>query len=640
MKLFGKKKGQGQDGNDGVPDDAQNAFEGGADPADVDAGFDDAANAGFDDTQASSFDDAGEPLAAPPRQVKTPGGRKGALAGVLGLVVVALGGGYFFLMPSEEPYVASVAQDPLPAPAAPAPDASMPTAIADTAAGAVVPPAAPDASVSMADPLALPPADPLAPAAADPLAANTVSTMPAAIPSEGITMPQSDMNAAAPADPLAAPAPDILASAPPMPGEAVPALAADAAVATAAPVTDAANAAPPADAPGAPPADALGAPPAEDPATIPTADSLQTPPVAAVEDPLAIDAPPSDALAQDPVAAAAPQAPAAEAAVPAVPATVEMTPADAALPAPETAAAAPAETPAATSAPTPAAEDLPVPAETIALPEGAVTDATVAKPADKTGASAGELAIVNNAGTLDKLPPPEGGVLSGTGNDAAATDAISALASEEAMIRPLPKKYLVVQKDHKAGEIDTRLTGARLALSQGRTQAALQIFNELYADYPRDKRVMMGRAVSFQKLGQTGEALAAYEDILNRDPKNLDALTNMLGLLKKENPGLAVEKLLELREAYPFNADITAQLGVAYAGSGEYEEALRYLEMADALKPGSAFVLYNKGVLFDKMGRTAEAGAIYRQIVRMAADGYLDQGLPVDAIKRRLAVMR
>jgi hypothetical protein len=57
--------------------------------------------------------------------------------------------------------------------------------------------------------------------------------------------------------------------------------------------------------------------------------------------------------------------------------------------------------------------------------------------------------------------------------------------------------------------------------------------------------------------------------------------------------------------------------------------------------PGNVMVLYNRGVLFDKMGRTAEAGVIYRQIVRMAADGTTDmQGLPLDMIRQRLATIR
>ena len=150
----------------------------------------------------------------------------------------------------------------------------------------------------------------------------------------------------------------------------------------------------------------------------------------------------------------------------------------------------------------------------------------------------------------------------------------------------------------------------------------------------------MGRAISLHKLGQKDEALAAYEAVLNRDPKNLDALNNMLGLLKEKDPQLAVEKLQELQAAYPYSGDITAQLGVAYASTGQYDQALRYLNLADGLKPGSAFVLYNKSVLLDKMGRTREAAPLYRLILRMAAEGDIDQSLPLESIRRRLAALQ
>ncbi len=387
------------------------------------------------------------------------------------------------------------------------------------------------------------------------------------------------------------------------------------------------------------PADAAAVSPEtvpQDPSAPVTADASQSPADGSVVTP-----PESDPLAAmppqpDPTAPADPLAAVSTPVAETVPTTMPEMP-----PMPEPAA------PAATTA----GDDLPVPQseEAIALPTGAVSpatppagaDATITTTADGTtttvtttagGAapSEGELAIVNNATTLSNLPATQG----------AANDPIGNLASQQAMIRPLPKQYLVVHKNHTPSEIDTRLTTARLALSQGRSQAAFQIFNELYKDYPRDKRVLMGRAVALQKLGQTGEALVAYEELLTRDPKNLEALTNMLGLLKKENPSLAVAKLVELREAYPFNADVTAQLGIAYAGTGEYEEALKFLDMSEALKPGSALVLYNKGVLLDKMGRSAEAAGIYRQLIRMSADGMLDQSLPVDTLKRRLAVMR
>lgn len=293
------------------------------------------------------------------------------------------------------------------------------------------------------------------------------------------------------------------------------------------------------------------------------------------------------------------------------------------------------------------AESATAPVEPVVGAAAATPPADLPVPAGAAEPSAAEVAIVQNAAVLDSLAsPPVVTEAAPVPADAGAITANSAAnpamppVEQEAVIRPLPKEYLIVKKNHDAGDMDSRLTAARLALTQNRNAAALQLFNELHRDNPRDRRVLMGRAVSLQRLGQQSEALSAYEQVLGEDPKNLEALTNMLGLLKAQDPALAVEKLAELREAYPYNADITAQLGIAYAAKGSYEDATRTLDIAEALKPGSAYVLYNKAVLFDKMGRRTEAAQLYREIVRMSAEGQLDQPLPIDVIKRRLAVIR
>jgi Flp pilus assembly protein TadD len=270
---------------------------------------------------------------------------------------------------------------------------------------------------------------------------------------------------------------------------------------------------------------------------------------------------------------------------------------------------------------------------------GAATATAAAPSALASGAAPAELAIVQNAAVLNSMGAPvaASGTIAADGTGPRVADI---LATQQADIRPLPERYLIVHKDKDANDKDSRLTAARMALSQGRYQASLELFSELYEEDGSDKRVLMGRAVSFQKLGQTSEALEAYEEALDRDPKNLQALTNMLGLLKNEDPDAAVEKLEQLRDVYPSNADITAQLGMVHGVIGDYENALKYLEMADALKPGNPNILFNRAVVYDRMGRPAEAADLYRQLVFMAGDGSLDENFPIETVKKRLATIR
>ena len=217
---------------------------------------------------------------------------------------------------------------------------------------------------------------------------------------------------------------------------------------------------------------------------------------------------------------------------------------------------------------------------------------------------------------------------------------VTDMLSTPANVRPLPNQYLIVKKEHNANDVDSRLTAARSALAQGSYQAALELFDDLYRKNPRDQRISMGRAVALQKLGQTDEAMDAYQVALRNDPRNIEALTNMLGLLKGKDTPTALNKLQQLRDLYPANADVTAQLGMVYGVTGDYNNALKYLNMADALKPGNATVLYNKAVAYDHMGNTAEAAQLYHQILLLASDGVLDQSFPLEVVKQRLAALR
>jgi len=247
-----------------------------------------------------------------------------------------------------------------------------------------------------------------------------------------------------------------------------------------------------------------------------------------------------------------------------------------------------------------------------------------------------ELALVKSAAPLDS--PASSSKKAKTAKKKKKGGATETSA-QKAVVAPAPKKVLVIRKDHNEDDFNARLTTARMALSRGRPAAAVELFNTLYASNPNNKQVLMGRAVALQQAGQGEEALEAYELVLNNDPKNIEALTNMLGILRNQDQASAVEQLMQLQEIYPYNADIAAQLGMVYGSTGDYQSAVKYLEMADALKPGNIGILYNRAVAYDHMGQMQRAAELYRQALLLAGEGTTDAGFPVDAVKRRLAAI-
>ncbi len=151
-------------------------------------------------------------------------------------------------------------------------------------------------------------------------------------------------------------------------------------------------------------------------------------------------------------------------------------------------------------------------------------------------------------------------------------------------------------------DIDAKVIAADRALKLQRYDAAQEMYAELYRINPHDERVLLGRAVLFQKTGDTASAVSAYEDVLAEYPDNTQAIINLAGLIRQTSPAVALEKLLDLNQAYPGKPVVLAQLGVAYADAGNFLDAYKNLERAAALDPNNPQHYYNMAVVSEKAG--------------------------------------
>jgi len=211
--------------------------------------------------------------------------------------------------------------------------------------------------------------------------------------------------------------------------------------------------------------------------------------------------------------------------------------------------------------------------------------------------------------------------------------------SHPAPIRPLPSKYFQLKKTHEASDLNTRVVAARRVLNKNQISSAYRMFDELYQDYPSDTRVIMGRAVTLQKMGNASAALEMYEETLKQDPRNLGALANMLGILRQEEPDMALDKLEALHKKYPSHAGIAAQLGTTLGSEKRYAEAVQYLKIASGLEPKNASYIYNRAVIFDHMGDRIKAASMYIEALKLDHIGGGYSGIPVADIHKRLVVI-
>lgn len=201
-------------------------------------------------------------------------------------------------------------------------------------------------------------------------------------------------------------------------------------------------------------------------------------------------------------------------------------------------------------------------------------------------------------------------------------------------------KYIVVRKNHSAGSRQANLVSAERAMSLGRYDSALELYNNLYAKNKRDPNILLGRATALQKTGQDEAAIQAYEQLIDLRPNNVEAQVNMLGLLGQRYPAVALRRLLDLSDKHSQNIGVIAQIAVIQAALGRYDESVRYLGMAAGIEPQNASHMYNMAVVADRSGNKKEAIQYYEQALEIDTVYGGGRTIPREAVFQRLSRLR
>lgn len=227
--------------------------------------------------------------------------------------------------------------------------------------------------------------------------------------------------------------------------------------------------------------------------------------------------------------------------------------------------------------------------------------------------------------------------------DAPAGESLKGFSNDPSFARPgegEPKKYLAVRTVQKGDSLEAQIEVARRALKLGRYESALEFFNRLVQKNPRDPRILMGRAIALQKLGQQDSAIQAYEKLLEVEEGNPEALTNMMGLIKGKYPEAALRRLTRLHKDHPEKPRVTAQLGLTHAQLGNYEQALKYLGMAASQERNNPQHYFNMAVIADRKGEIDEAIKFYEKALETDAIYGSGRSISREKIYDRLSTLR
>ncbi|MCW5619893.1 MAG: tetratricopeptide repeat protein [Burkholderiales bacterium] len=123
-------------------------------------------------------------------------------------------------------------------------------------------------------------------------------------------------------------------------------------------------------------------------------------------------------------------------------------------------------------------------------------------------------------------------------------------------------------------------------------------------------------AVALQQRGATAEAMSTIDAVLQRQPRNWQALL-LLGLMKLQTGDAqrASGLLARAAQLQPAHADTHFHLAQALQQLGDGEQAEASYRKAATLQPGNWLVHFHLGLLLEESGQTAAAGEAYARAV-------------------------
>jgi predicted O-linked N-acetylglucosamine transferase (SPINDLY family) len=149
--------------------------------------------------------------------------------------------------------------------------------------------------------------------------------------------------------------------------------------------------------------------------------------------------------------------------------------------------------------------------------------------------------------------------------------------------------------------------------------------------------VMQGFALHRQ--GRLEEAQAIYQRVLEKNPRDFDAL-HMLGLIaaRLKNPSRAVELIGKAIAVNPLSAAAHSNLGASLKALQRLDAAVASYQRAIQLEPNTAEAHSNLGNALRELRRVHEALACYDRAIALKpdyADAFYNRGNALNDLKRR-----
>lgn len=161
---------------------------------------------------------------------------------------------------------------------------------------------------------------------------------------------------------------------------------------------------------------------------------------------------------------------------------------------------------------------------------------------------------------------------------------------------------------------EASLNTARVALSSGAAEVALDICLQRLEKRPRDVDLLVCKGDALAQLRRGTEAGAAYDSALREDRGSAEARLGLGRLRLATDPRAAEALFLETLARSPRNAAALNNLGIARDLQGRHADAQTAYAEAIAIAPEMRAALVNLGLSLAMSGKPGEAVRILRPI--------------------------
>ncbi|NND67873.1 MAG: PEP-CTERM system TPR-repeat protein PrsT [Halioglobus sp.] len=146
-------------------------------------------------------------------------------------------------------------------------------------------------------------------------------------------------------------------------------------------------------------------------------------------------------------------------------------------------------------------------------------------------------------------------------------------------------------------------------------RAAIERYKQWLEKNPDDQKILIHLANTYLQLGRDSEAVKSFEKLRKLNPDNTVVLNNLAWLLRRTDPGKAMEYAERTLELAPDWGAALDTLGSIQLEQGDLDRAARSFEQALKRSPGSPDIHYHLAVVSSRRGDNSQAIAILKAIL-------------------------